>query len=248
MKSLKKKLLVSALCILPLITSGCDISINVDKDENNKNTNDTSVEEKESLLTESEAINIGRTLYDKLTEIYETSNLIPYCGYNYIQAITNASDEFSAEGFDNVKYLKTNFNSLDDLKNALRNYLSDDLIKDLVTGDVVTDLKNLKVYSNYLIKDNTLYCRAYTGAGYMTLYANNYEMTIKSIDEKEITFNIKSKYVKESASYECINAVFGNMDISGVCNSDEVEYKDTTFTISKNSNNNWVVTDFTLHE
>lgn len=235
-KNIKKKLLVSALCLLPILASGCDIDSN--KTEQERNTN---------LLSETEAINVGRSLYDKATEIYETSTLIPYCGYNYTLAISNASDEFSAEEYDNLKYLKTNYKSLDDLKNALRSYLSDELINGLITQDAVIDLRDLKLYSNYLIKDNVLYCRAYTGAGYMTLYANDYEMSIKSIDENKITFNIKSKYAKQNASQECINAVLDNTISSSICNADDFEYKDTTFTINKNSNNNWVVTEFVLH-
>ena len=76
MKNIKKKILVSALCFLPIITSGCDFSININKKENNKEINNISVSKLDngkdyiydayySKNTKADSYSIDKTYYAK---------------------------------------------------------------------------------------------------------------------------------------------------------------------------------------
>lgn len=234
-------IIIAILVVLFLFNLNGNIPFKVNGKQKDK------VQEEKKLLTEEQALNIGRELYDEVTEIYLTSTLIPYCGYDYQSSITNETELFTQDIYGDLSYQKAKFTSLEDLRNYLSNYLSQDLIGQIVTTDAITDLNDLKMYTDYIIYNDVLYCRAYTGAGYMSNYLNDYRMSIKTLDESKITFNIKSSYAKVDAGHECLNSIDTWNDEKANCDSHEIEYKDTTFKIEK-VNDNWIVTDYTFHD
>lgn len=240
-------IIIGLIVLIILITTNT-ISFG-SKVEANQNENNISETRK---ITESEAISIGKKLYDKMTEIKETSVLYPYCGVKMNEINNQTMKKYNVYGMGEANYYESKYNNLDELKNDLSNYMSEEYINEVVYKGVVTDLSLLTQeeygYSDYIIDNNKMYCRAYNGKGWLSHYIGNYEITAKDIEDKKIEFNIRSIYIKQDIAYE------GKSDCSKYpydinnCTKDELDYKDTTFIIEKNSNDKWIVTNFKLHD
>lgn len=230
------------------------------KNENNKikNTN--------KPLTEEESINKGTNLYNKVNDIYEVYSYdIPYCGltYNEIQnqELTNFEDELKDTSDNLVKdeevkndiyYYKSHYKNLKELKNYLSNYLSNDLInkKIKIKEKEITDISmlNNSTYhgSNYVIKNNNLYCKATTkkknNSRYINYFNNNidpYDIRVLQIDNDRINYLINSKYLNDNIkdfNSECTN------NIEKCINTNE-----KSFVIEKNDNK-WIVSVFNYHK
>ncbi len=207
-------------------------TIKFNKQENSETKTEEST--KNSVISNEEAISIGTKLYDKATEIFSTWKLLPYCGYTLkevynIEGITIDTDK------DYVKYYPAKYNTLNELKKDLANYLSNDIIEKNV---------NENDTNYYKTKDNKLYCRKTLGNGWVSFYLNNYTMKVTELTENKITYSITSTYAKDITKCE-------NNDDVGLtknsCKEDNIETKDSTFKIEK-TNGNWVATDFTLHD
>lgn len=86
MKNIKKKMLVSALCVLPLMTSGCNFTItgNVDKDTN-KSENETTNNESN---TTNDVVTSDHITNDKVQEVYDMVNFksTSNTNLNYIES------------------------------------------------------------------------------------------------------------------------------------------------------------------
>ena len=221
-------------------------------DNNNVNNNNVS-----KLLSNEEAIIEGKRLYDKATEIYETWVVIPYCGLDYHGAINQNVETLGDSGYGNGRYYKTKFKSFDELKEYLKQWLSEDIINKKVVkqtewnGEInynyVEDLSLLSkkdthyAYIDYVLKDNTLYCRLDTGKGWVSSYIDEYDIKVDTIEDNKITYTITSKYGKENSG-----CYWGSAN-NKTCSEDDLEYKDTTFVIEKNSTGNFVVSEYTLH-
>lgn len=205
---------------------------NVDNDKINDNKNNEN-----KILTTEEAIFMGSMLYDKATEIYATSLFVPYCGYDY-QSKPKGSDIANNSG----EYYSTDFTSIDELKDFLSRYLSEDIVKEKVSDDVVTDLSKVEPYTNYIFYNNKLYCRGHVGKGWVSSYLDKYDISVKNKDENRITYNIVSYYAKDVDSSQCATSLN-----YWQCSEEERITKTTEFVIEK-SNDNWVVSSFVLHE
>lgn len=223
----------------------------------NSNNNENKKNDNVRLLTNEEAIIEGKMLYDKATEIYETWILIPYCGgdINSIMKQDNI-EKLGSDACMNGRYYKSDFSSLDNLKEYLKRWLSEDIVNDKVFK---TSEYNGKTYYNYVedysllsdcdnyasvdyvLKDNTLYCRLDIGKGWISLY-DGYDMKVDAIEENKIIYTITSAYVKGES-----NCYLGLID-SKPCSEEDLEYKDTKFIIEKNESGNFIVTEFTLHD
>lgn len=244
----KNNFLIGVIGILILIIIFLIAFIINDKVLSNKEDNNV------NLLTNEEAIELGKKLYDKVTEIYEVSLLTPYCGKSKDVVISeNDIEILGNSAYGNGNYFRTTFSSLDDLKKYLTSWLSDDLINNLVvkTKNVndkkyykyVEDLSLLNSeeeqysYVDYVLKDNTLYCRLDTGKDYFTQYDDEYKIKVSNILEDRIEYIITSTYIKTSDNIS-----------TSLDNEVKKEYKDTTFIIEKNTSGNFVVVNYTLHD
>lgn len=241
-----KDIIIGVLVILIIILGGLFVygyvfdNGNDNNLDNNNSNNNVNNEEVKNLSNE-EALSLGKDLYDKATEIYETWLFLPWCGYNWDDIYNQPVYDFG--GTYGKMFYKSPYKNLDELKVELRNYFSEDIINSKINGIMAInwDLKNIETYVNYVIKDNELYCRNFHGKGWITGYVD-YEMNVDSIDNAKIVYNIKSKYVilKQGSSCmpENINA----------CSESDFEYKDTKFVIEKNNEGKWIVSSYILHE
>ena len=254
-------IILASLSIL-FATGILNFSNKTDNDSN-LNNNNSNNEQNTNILSENEAIEIGKKLYDKTTEIYSVWVLFPYCGYD----ITSDTIDLNIENLGNYdngnsEYYESEFTSLDELRDYLKNYLSEDIINDNVkesyqlNGETyykyVTDTSLLSStdphysYVDYVLKDNKLYCRHQSGKGWLnTKYLDEYSLNVSNIDENKITFTVTSTYITDdtlqNSETSCNNQNPTN------CTDKDKEYKDSEFVIEK-VNNNWIVTNFTLHE
>ncbi len=196
-------------------------------------TKEDSFEKKDTKFSEKEAISKGTTLYDKANEIYSVWKLLPYCGYNLEDTYNQDGISLDTTNSD-AKFYPSKYNSVDELKKDLSKYLSDDIIEKNVVenGDVLF----------YKVYNGKLYCRKTLGNGWFSTYLNKYDIKVLSIEKNKITYNITSYYAKD---YTKCNSS-GKLSISS-CEKSNIETKETNFAIEK-INNNWVVTDFTLHD
>ena len=241
-----RTIIIGVLVFMVVILSGVviymyinqdDVNISLDnKEEVNDNQDDENVK-----MTEEQAVLLGKELYDKATDIYETWLFYPWCGYSDADIYNQSVHDFG--GTYGNGFYKSPYNDLEELKEELRNYFSEDIINSKINGIIVIDwdLKNIDTYVNYVIKDNEMYCRSYSGKGWVTGYYD-YDMIIDSIEDNKIVYNIKSKYILLNPSSNCM------LENINACNENDFEYKYTKFVIEKNDSGNWVVTDYTLHE
>lgn len=262
-KNIGLKVLVVILSLLVVGLSGFiiyDKVLSNNEVENNDNNNVNTDNNGSKLLSNEEAINEGKRLYDKATEIYETWVLIPYCGVvrNKAYEDENKIEKLGDSGYGNGSYYKSNFTSLDDLKNHLKQWLSEDIVNEKIVKtsvsngetfyNYVEDVSLLSKkdghygYVDYVLKDNTLYCRLDTGKGWLTLYQNKYDIKVDKIEENKITYTITSTYGKQDSG-----CYLGMLD-SKTCEEKDLEYKNTTFVIEKNTTGKFVVSEYTLHD
>ena len=195
-------------------------------------TKEDNSEKKDTKLSEKEAISKGTALYDKANEIYSVWKLLPYCGYN-LEEIYNQDGINLDTTNSEAKFYESKYNNIEQLKKDLSKYLSSDIIEKNVTED--GDVLFYKVYND------KLYCRKTLGNGWVSPYLNKYDIKVSKLEENKITYNITSYYTKDIT--ECNSN--SKLSISS-CGESNVETEETEFIIEK-INNNWVVTDFTLH-
>ena len=200
------------------------------------------------VLDGMESLSIGKELYDKANEIYSVWFLVPYCGYNIYKINSLDKVELGDYSIGNGMYYESSYADIEELKSSLAKWLSLDIINKKVNDNsIVFDLELLRnnnySYTDYVIKDNKLYCRAQYDKEWLSNYLNKYTITVDSISNDSITYNISSSYAKNDASSKCLD----DLTITS-CTREEIELKDTKFVISKNETNKWVVTSFVLHD
>lgn len=234
-------IIVSLIILIILITTNT-LTFGVKFDNNNNENN----KNQSTKLTESDAIKIGEELYDKMTEIKETEVLFPYCGIKMFDIKNQTMKKYNIYTYGELDYYESKYSNIDELKNDLRNYMSEAYVNEIVDKKPIIDLSLLSeedyLYADYIIENNKLYCRGYTGGGWAPKYLD-YDIVTNNIEENKITFNINSEYIKDSSLGEVCN-----IEKINNCKEEDLEYKDTTFVIEKNSNDKWIVTNFTLHD
>ena len=228
------------ILIILIITDTITFSSKFETNQNENNITET------TKLTESEAITIGKELYDKMTEIKGLEVLLPYCGVKGSEIRNQSMKKYNISTYGPNEYYETKYSNTDELKNELRNYMSETYVNEVVDREPITDLSLLSkedyLYVDYIIDNNKLYCRAYSAGGWAPNYLD-YDITVNNVEKNIISYNINSKYIKDSALGEICNKEKINN-----CKEEDLEYKDTTFVIEKNSNDKWLVTNFTLHD
>lgn len=262
-------IILIAIIVVIFITFGVlfwNGTISFNKEVNNDCTQQISNSEGEKgseILTEEEANSIGRNLYDKATEIYSVWQLYPYCGYSNLENLEEV--ELGDYAYGNGSYYESEFSSLNELKDYLKQYLSVDIVEEKVVEsyqwngetyyDYVTDLSLLSsgdqhyTYVDYVLKDNKLYCRLQSSKGWLNAtYLDEYSLDASLIEDNKIEFKVTSTYISDDTYQKSLNnASECSKDNVDKCTDSDKIYKDTKFVIEK-VNDNWVVTDYTLHD
>ena len=228
---MKKKnngiIILMGIIIIMLIVLCVLFATNTIKFNDEVINNQTSSQGKEeNKITETEASTLGKDLYDKATEIYSVWYLLPYCGYSTEEISGRETVKFEDDG---IEFYESKYSSISELKSELANYFSEDIINSKVDSYDSTYF--------YKTENNKLYCRQTPGKGWLSSYLEKYDIKVSNIEENKVTYTITSYYAKD------INKC-NNIDD---CAKDDIETRDTNFTIEK-VNNNWIVTDYTLHE
>ena len=212
-------------------------------------TEETKTEEKETKtikLTEQEALGIGTILYDKATEAYEVWQLLPYCGMDHAEIRRADEKDYGNSTWGPNQYVDSGMKDLEELKDHLRTFLSENIIKEKITKEPVTDLTLLQTkeysYNDYVIENNKLYCRSQGGGGNAFEATGNYYIEVKELNDSKIVYNITSEYYSTNASDDCRNDYYKYN-----CKDSDLTTEDTEFVIEKNDSNNWVVTKYVLH-
>ena len=203
----------------------------------NQNTNQ---ESSTNTLTNEEIISIGKKLYDKATEVYETKTLFPYCGVSYKEIASRPQKKYANAATGTGTYYDSGFKNLNELKEYLKKYFSEELIDNkIVQSNALEDLSLLGkedyAYTDYIIDDSKLYCRSFSGKGWLNnIYLYEYDIIVTKEEETKITFTIKSKYINANTS-EC------NVDNKDKCSDNDITIKDSTFIIEKFNDNAFTI-------
>ncbi len=228
-------IILSVFCIL-FATNTLELnSIKVKDDNKNKQNNLVENKDKQpelEVVSDSEALTLGKDLYDKATEIYSTWVLTPYCGYGSNELYNH--EGVNIGGQPGYSYYESMFNNIDELREYLLKYLSQDIVNSKVPKNV---LENQEEIADYIIYNNKLYCRRDAGKGWLSSYLGKYDIKVNSKESSKISYTITSYYTKNE---EVCSKYWG-------CDKSNIETKDTNFTIEK-INDKWIVTDYTLYE
>ena len=136
-------IILTLLVFICLFATGT-ISFNTNKITDNNQTNtENNNEETEKAITDAEAAYVLKQAADKVGNI---SNGYPYCGDNMTYDDVDAIfDEHNISTHTASK----DYKSLNEMKEDLRKYMSDELISKYIND------------SNYIEKDQKLYCKVY---------------------------------------------------------------------------------------
>lgn len=194
------------------------------------------------LEVKESVINDVKEVIDKATSYYDKTRLMPFCGD------TSESKKVKFKGDDTSsliegEYLKSEFKDLEEIKNYLLEFMSESLID---TNNLkLSDYNNPKMYDNYYMIDNNLYCRGYSGKGYNSLYTGNYNIEITSNTDSKININIAYEYISEKTINKEENKCT-TKDLSSCKNSD-FEYTIGKITIDK-INNKYIISKIDYHD
>lgn len=182
--------------------------------------------------------NIISDLIDKANSYYEGSAVKPYCDY----ILGEKKDiTFNEEGNELVgEYVKSKYKTLDELKNYLLSFLDKSLIKDKIE---LSDISSPKYFDNYYVIDDNLYCRNYTGVGFMSFYTGNYDYEVVSVSKDKIKINIAYEYLDE----ETIDDSKCNLNNLSNCPNSKFNYEIGKMVIEK-INGNYIITKMDFHK
>ncbi len=138
--------ILAVLCILfatDKITFNFSDSNDTAEKLEDDNDNQVDEPEEDETITEEEAISI---LNDAANKIGTISNGYPYCGENMVY---DDVDAIFDENNISTHTASKDYTSLDELKDDLRNYMSDEMVSRYIEDTL------------YIEKDQKLYCRTY---------------------------------------------------------------------------------------
>lgn len=188
--------------------------------------------------SDSTSIKKMKEVIDKANEYYEDNQVMVYCGdTNGTKTININEDGHTFEG----QYLKSEFKSIDELKKYLLTFLDESLIKVKLE---VADSSNPKMYDNYYEIDGNLYCRNYSGKGWMTFYTDNYDIEVVSETDNKVNLKIAYEYLDESKLDEDGKCSLQNISS---CPNSYFKYVIGNITLSKD-NGNYIVTSMNFHD
>ncbi len=175
-----------------------------------------------------------KELIDKANDYYENNVLKSYCGKS-IGETKNIEYKEGDNSFTGY-YVKSQYKTLSELKDYLLTFLDESLISPELK---LSDINNKKMYDDYYEIDGNLYCRNYSGKGWLTRYTGNYDIEISNISSNKITGRISYEYLTEESTCDIKNL--------SKCTNSNFKYKLGDFTI-KQVNNGHIITDIDFHE
>lgn len=131
-----------------------------------------------------------RKIVDKAIDYYDESILKAYCGNGLETKIIDFGNNMTGE------YIKSEYKSLDELKNYLLSFLDERLIDVKLE---LSDINNPKYYDNYYEIDGNLYCRNYSGTGINSYYTGNYDIEVISYTDNKTIVNIAYQYINKDS-------------------------------------------------
>ncbi len=160
------------------------------KSDNNSNMSSGNEiqDNKNNNLTESEAINIVKNLYnDAVRHIFNEG--VSYCG----KYATGDNVTLSLNGFSYSK--SATFNSFEEIENYLKGYMTESLLASTRFNQSVTN--NGVTISSYYEKDGSLYCNGWNKGGNMELtnyLVNESTFTVTNITKNSFDGTINAVY------------------------------------------------------
>lgn len=179
-----------------------------------------------------------RSSIDKANKFYEDNQTLVYCGET--DGTKTVKIETDGKTFDG-QYAKSKFKSLEELKKYVLTFLDESLIK---VKFELGDIDNPKMYDNYFEIDGNLYCRNYSGKGWMTYYTGNYDIEIENETDDKITGRIVYEYINDEKLTDDSKCSISNLDS---CPNSIFKYELGDFTIVKESGN-YVIRDIDFHK
>lgn len=179
-------------------------------------------------------INTVKEVIDKANNYYEGNVLKAYCGENPGDTKTIEYNE-SGNSFKGY-YVKSEYKNLEELKKYLLTFLDESLIKPELK---LSDINNKKMYDDYYEIDGNLYCRNYSGKGWLTKYTGNYDIEITNSDDNQISGNIAYEYLTDDSTCDI-------KDLSR-CPNSNFKYSLGKFNIEK-TNGNYIIKKIDFHE
>lgn len=178
---------------------------------------------------------------DKAFDYFDSSSVLPYCGkYTDSRVIDFNTDGNTFTG----NYVKSEYKNIDELTKYVTTFIDKSLMRNYSVGDY----SNPEIYDDYYMIDGDLYCRNYSGKGYMTLYTGNYNFEISSVSDNKFDINIAYEYFTNDVyeSFNGDNSKCNPYNLSACSNSD-FEYKIGKASIEKRDGN-YVITRIDLHD
>ncbi|MBQ8192767.1 MAG: hypothetical protein IJZ46_01695 [Bacilli bacterium] len=178
-------------------------------------------------------------LIDKANDYYENNYLKAFCG-NTSGSKEIEFDDDSEMGKITGNYLKSEYKTLDELKNYLLSFLDEDVFTSKLK---LSDINNAKYYDDYYEIDGNLYCRNYSGKGWLTYYTDNYDYEIVSVSDNKISVNIAYEYLNEENLYgeKC------NLNNLSSCSNANFNYELGKVVIEK-IDGNYIITRMDFHK
>lgn len=175
-----------------------------------------------------------KELLDKANDYYENNVLKAYCG-NSTGEIKNIEYKEGNNTFTGY-YVKSQYKTLSELKKYLLTFLDESLINPELK---LSDINNKKMYDDYYEIEGNLYCRNYSGKGWLTRYTGNYDIEISDITSNKITGRISYEYLNEDSTCDIKNL--------SKCTNSNFKYELGNFTI-KQVNDSYLLTDIDFHK
>lgn len=157
-----------------------------------------------------------KEIVNKLTTYYSDSSIKVYCGNSTGTKTINFENNITGE------YTKSEYKSLEELKNYLLTFLDSSLLIDKLE---LSDINNPKYLDNYYEIDNNLYCRNYSAKGISNRLTNNYNFEVLP-DNDTIKVNVSYEYLKEES--KC------NLNELSKCSNSDFKYQIKKLTIKNN--------------
>lgn len=188
--------------------------------------------------TDSLSLKKIKNVIDKANQYYEANQTLVYCG----ETSGTKTIKIDTDGatFDGV-YAKSEFKTIEDLKKYLLTFLDESLIKVKLELD---DFNNPKMYDNYYEIDGNLYCRDYSGKGWLSYYTGNYDIEVVNDTIDKIILRIVYEYIDSDKLTDDSRC---SVDSLSNCLNSNFKYVLGDVTLIKD-NGNYIVRSISYHD
>ena len=179
-----------------------------------------------------------RKTIDAANEYFEENKALVYCGEtNGTKTVQINEDGHSFDG----QYAKSEFKTIDELKSHILTFLDESLINIKLE---LSDYNNPKMYDNFYEIDGNLYCRDYSGKGWLTFYTGTYDIEVVNETDSKVELKVSYEYLDEEKLTDDSNC---GLNTLSNCSNGYFKYIIKNVTLSKD-NNTYKVTKIDFHE